>query len=367
MDLLISKLHQAALSLLSPASIFSLPQLAAAFMIAFAYLAYRQMRRRNAVRPSAILRAMMSRRVLFNRSTYADLFYYFVNTFAVGGLIGWGILSGSMISDTIVRALLANFGACAPSTAPEWALRTGITLVAFLGYELGYYVDHYLKHKIPFLWEFHKIHHSAEVLTPLTVFRVHPIDTLIFINVVAIVAGALHGIFTYVIGKNVNLYLISDTNIITVAFFFLLAHLQHSQFWIPLRGLAGRILLSPAHHQIHHSIDPAHYDRNLGSFLAIWDWMFGTLSVPEKETPRLEFGISPTGQDPHSITALLIAPLASAYDVLGLKPRSARNPAARSGTESGAGGSTYSMRRAAEAPAGGPRTQFSSPSRPSSN
>ncbi len=319
----IDKLQQAAGSLLSPASIFSLPQLAVAFAIAFAYLAYRQMRRRRDVRLSAILRAMMSRRIIFNRSTYADLFYYFVNTFAIGGLIGWGVFSGLAVSDLGVRMLRATFGVCAPSTAPEWALRTGMTLVAFLGYEFSYYVDHYLKHRIPILWEFHKIHHSAEVLTPLTVFRVHPIDSLIFVDIIAIVTGLLHGVFTYAAGKSVGIYLVDNANVISVVFFFLLAHLQHSQFWMPLTGLSGRILLSPAHHQIHHSIDPAHHDRNLGSFLAIWDWMFGTLSIPQKEPPRLRFGISQTSEDPHRITTLLIDPMVNALTALGLITRPA--------------------------------------------
>ena len=324
LKLQVDKVHQVAASLVSPASIFSLPQLTVAFMIAMAYLAHRQMRRRGRVRLSAILRAlMMSRRIVFNRSSYADLFYYFVNTFAVGGLIGWGILSGFTVSNWVVRMLDATFGVYAPSTAPECALRTGITLVAFLGYEFGYYVDHYMKHKIPVLWEFHKTHHSAEVLTPLTVFRVHPIDSLIFVDIVAISAGLLHGIFTYAAGKSVNIYFVDNANVISVVFLFLLAQLQHSQFWIPLRGLPGRILLSPAHHQIHHSIDPVHYNCNLGSFLAIWDWMFGTLTVPPKELPRLNFGVFQGTEDPHRIATLLIAPLVNALTVLKPKPRPA--------------------------------------------
>lgn len=314
----IHKLQQAGAALVSPASIFALPQLAVALAIAFAYLAYRQMRRRSTVRLPAILRAMMSRRIIFNRSTYADLFYYFINTFAIGSLIGWGIFSGLAVSELGVRMLRASFGVCAPSTAPEWALRTGMTLVTFFGYELAYYIDHYLKHKIPFLWEFHKIHHSAEVLTPLTVFRVHPIDSLIFVDIIAIITGALHGLFTYAAGKSIGIYSVGDVNIITCVFLFFLAQLQHSQFWIPLTGLPGRILLSPAHHQIHHSVDPAHHGCNLGSFLAIWDWAFGTLRIPQKEPPCLTFGIGQANADPHRISALLIDPVMNALRVLGL-------------------------------------------------
>ena len=321
----IHKLQQAGAALLSPASIFSLPQLAVAFAIAVVFLSLRQMRRRGGLRPSVIRRAMMrSRRILFTRSTFADLFYYFVNTFAIGGLIAWGIFSGSAVSDLCVRMLRASFGTCAPSAAPEWAVRLGITPVMFLGYEFAYFLDHYLKHKIPFLWEFHKTHHSAEVLTPLTVFRVHPIDSLIFVDIIAIVTGLFHGLFTYAAGRSISIYSIDDTNVITVAFLFLLAQLQHSQFWIPLRGLPGHILLSPAHHQIHHSLDPIHYNRNLGGFLAIFDWMFGTLCIPEKEPQRLTFGVSQQSEDPHRIQTLLLDPITNAFGVVGIRLKPAR-------------------------------------------
>jgi sterol desaturase/sphingolipid hydroxylase (fatty acid hydroxylase superfamily) len=312
------KLLQVATLLFSPASVFSLPELAVALLIAAAYLGWRQSRRRGAVRWRVIGRAMLSRRILFSRSTHADVFYFFVNTLVIGGLIGWALFSALAISTTTVHILRSAFGACAPSSAPDWALRVGMTLVAFIAYELAYYIDHYLMHKVPVLWELHKTHHTAEVLTPLTVFRVHPLDTLIFANITAVIVGLAHGVFTYSAGKNVGIYMIDNANIIMVAFLYSLVHLQHSQFWIPLRGAPGRILMSPAHHQIHHSVDPAHYNCNLGSCLAVWDWMFGTLSVPQREPPRLKFGVCETGDDPHRIATLVIAPIANALRVLGL-------------------------------------------------
>ncbi|HEY1736758.1 MAG TPA: sterol desaturase family protein [Methylovirgula sp.] len=324
LDFQVSKLQQAGISLVSPGSIFGLPQLACALVLGFAFLAWRQKQRRGSLRPRAILRAIFSRHILFNRSTYADLFYYGINTFAIATLIGWGLWSGANVSDFIVHKLNAIFGALAPSHAPNWILRSGLTVVAFLGYEFGYYVDHSLKHRIPFLWAFHKTHHSAEVLTPLTVFRVHPVDTLIFVDILALTIGGAHGLFTYFAGKPINLYLIDNTNVISAFFLFLLAQLQHSQFWIPLRGLPGRLLLSPAHHQIHHSIDPRHYNRNLGSFLAVFDWMFGTLTIPEKESERLTFGVVQDADDPHRIGTLLVTPLVEAAGVVQSLAKNAR-------------------------------------------
>ena len=40
------------------------------------------------------------------------------------------------------------------------------------------------------------------------------------------------------------------------------------------------MFLSPHYHQLHHSVDPNHYDRNFGQVLSIWDRLFGTLKVP---------------------------------------------------------------------------------------
>jgi sterol desaturase/sphingolipid hydroxylase (fatty acid hydroxylase superfamily) len=325
-DFEVGKMVTAGRTLISPAAIFSLPQLAVALMLAFAFLVWRQSRRRGAVRLSAVLRAMRGRRIVFHRSTGADLFYAFVNTFAIAGLIGWGMISGFTISHAVTHGLRAAFGTTAPSTAPGWLLRSGATLLLFVAYELAYYVDHWLKHRVPFLWEFHKVHHTAEVLTPLTVYRVHPVDTLIFVDIIALFTGVANGALTWAAGRSVEVFQIDGSNALTVVGLFLLAQLQHSQFWIPFTGPVGRLLLSPAHHQIHHSTDPAHYNTNLGSFLAIWDWMFGTLVIPSKDPPRLKFGVIGLAGDPHRLSGLMIDPTVAAFRVLRLKPAAASAP-----------------------------------------
>ena len=315
----LDKIRGAAATLLSPGAILSLPQLAVAFGLAFTILALRRRSRRGAVRPRALLRAIFAKKLIFNRSVGADLIYFGINTFVIVSLVGWGIFSGAEIADFVTGALTRIFGEPSRSTAPVWALRAGMTVVAFLSYEFGYYVDHWLKHRIPALWELHKTHHTAEVLNPLTVFRVHPLDTLIFVDIVAVCGGVFHSVYTYAIGQPIDTYTVAGTNALLVMFFFLVSHLQHSQFWLPLTGWAGRLVLSPAHHQLHHSADPQHFNTNFGSFIAIFDWMFGTLYVPQKESPRLKFGAAELGEDPHSITALLIDPVVKSLAALGLK------------------------------------------------
>jgi sterol desaturase/sphingolipid hydroxylase (fatty acid hydroxylase superfamily) len=82
----------------------------------------------------------------------------------------------------------------------------------------------------------------------------------------------------------------------------------------------GRLLMSPAHHQIHHSRDPAHFNKNLGSCLALWDWMFGTLYIPAAEREPLDFGVEPDREHAHTVRGELIAPFGRGMALL-LKER----------------------------------------------
>jgi sterol desaturase/sphingolipid hydroxylase (fatty acid hydroxylase superfamily) len=80
--------------------------------------------------------------------------------------------------------------------------------------------------------------------------------------------------------------------------------------WIAFTGLAGRILQSPAHHQLHHSANPIHYNRNLGFALALWDWAFGTLAVPTRARERIAFGVGAEAPPFRSALAAFVIPCA---------------------------------------------------------
>jgi sterol desaturase/sphingolipid hydroxylase (fatty acid hydroxylase superfamily) len=306
--------------LLSPGSMFSIYAVAFALAVAFAFLALRQKRRRGHVRLRAIARMVFARRVLFHRSTFADLGYFVFSVVLLGALLGWALISASAISDFVLGTLRDRLGAHAPLAAPDFALRAAMTLALFLGYEFGFFVDHNLKHRIPFLWELHKTHHSAEVLTPLTNFRVHPLDSLVLQNNLSIFIGLFAGVARYLIGKPVETFQFDATNILMVLYIYLTVQLQHSQIWIPFTGKLGCLFMSPAHHQMHHSSNPVHFNRNMGASLAIWDWLFGTLAMPQREPLKLKFGTSQTS-DPHSVTTLLVEPIGKAVAaLLGIKP-----------------------------------------------
>ena len=311
--------------LLSLGSHFSLTSLTAALFFAAVFFIWKRLKRGRRVRAHTILRALFPKRIVNSKSNQADIGYLFFNVFVFGMVFGWAVLTYQFLSNGIVSGLIAIAGPVSPSTWPDYVTRSIITVMLFLSYELGYWFNHWLSHKVPLLWEFHKVHHTAEVLTPLTNFRVHPVYTWIFANILAFSASIASGLGNYMFGDSTYQYALSDTNIILVLFIHTYVHLQHSHLWISFRGVLGRIFVSPAHHQVHHSGNPKHFNKNFGSCLALWDWMFGTLYVPEKEREKIVYGF-PDHPDAHTVKGELVNPLINAAALL--KPLwSKRTPA----------------------------------------
>jgi sterol desaturase/sphingolipid hydroxylase (fatty acid hydroxylase superfamily) len=326
---LLVPIEPAVATLLTPSSICSIYSLGFAALIAFAWLAWRRRRRKRPIVPAVLARAILSRRVLLHRSTFADLAYCVIGLATLGGIIGWAVVSTSWISDSVAALLTKRLGPAPQPQAPDFALDAARTLALFLAYDLGFFVDHTLKHRIPALWELHRAHHSAEVLTPLVNFRVHPLDSLILANNLGLFIGVIGGVAQYALGRRAVSFTLFDQNVLMLLYIYLTAQLQHSEIWIPFTGIWGRVFMSPAHHQLHHSADPAHFNCNLGASLAIWDWLAGSLRMPSIEPPRLSFGVSGHTHDPHGVMGLVVDPAVNALKALiraGASKRTAAAP-----------------------------------------
>jgi sterol desaturase/sphingolipid hydroxylase (fatty acid hydroxylase superfamily) len=302
---------QASKLVLSLGSHFSATSLFAALAIAALFFAWQRVKRGRRLRWRVIARALFPKRIVRHKSNRADIGYLLFNVFLSGIVFGWAVLTYQAITNTIITGLVAVFGPVAPSTLPIIVSRGGVTILLFLGYELGYWFNHWVSHKVPFLWEFHKVHHTAEVLTPITNFRVHPVYSWIFANILAFSAAVAGGLGNYLFGNTSYQYAINDTNMILVIFIHTYVHLQHSHMWIAFTGALGRVFVSPAHHQVHHSGNPKHFNKNFGSCLALWDWMFGTLYVPQKGREPLSFGF-PDRADAHTFKGEVIDPVINA-------------------------------------------------------
>jgi len=292
---------------------FSALSLAAAFVVAASTIALRRRARGRPTSFKLLRRAIFPRWLILSASTRADLGFCLLNTMTTGIIIGWALLSFRTVANWTGAALVACLG---PQPAPYLAPLPAVaiqTFAMFLAYELAYWLDHYLSHEIPFLWEFHRVHHTAETLSPFTVFRVHQVDTLVFYNITVLIMAPASAFADFLLGTAGHDLKLAGTNVIVLAYMYCTYHLQHSHIWIAFTGPLGRIFASPAHHQIHHSSDPDHFGRNLGAGLAVFDWLFGTLRIPRAQPERLTFGVEASQHAPHTITGSLITPFARAF------------------------------------------------------
>lgn len=294
-----------------PTANYSLHSLASAFMIAAVFLWFRRGWTRP-VRGRALLRALLPKRWLRSPSVRADVGLLFFNNLVAAVLIGWAFVSAGFFHGAVDRLLDPLLGDKALVTVSRPALAAIMTVAVYFTYELAYFVDHYLKHNVPLLWHFHRVHHSAETLTPLTNARMHPVDAVIFANITALALGTAGSVVDHVFAAPGDAALLWNANIVLLAALFLILHLQHSEVWIPFTGTLGKLLLSPAHHQLHHSTNPAHFNRNLGATCALFDYLAGTLLVPTRDRERLRFGAGPYDYDPHSVTGTLVRPFVDA-------------------------------------------------------
>lgn len=295
----------------SPTSNFSAISLLSAFVVAATFLLVKRGRARP-VRVAAIVRALLPKRWLRSDSVRADVGLLLFNTFVAGALFGWTLVSASLVQATLARALDPAFGSAAWFVVSPVVHTAILSVTIYLAYEFGYYVDHYLKHRVPVLWHFHRVHHSATDLNPLTNARIHPVDGAIFANITALCTGTMGALVEHVFAAPNGSIPLWNVNAIMFVALFLLLHLQHSHVWIPFTGRLGKLILSPAHHQLHHSDNPKHFNRNLGATLAIFDRIGGTLLVPTKQREHLTYGAGSFDYDPHSATGTLLMPFVDA-------------------------------------------------------
>jgi sterol desaturase/sphingolipid hydroxylase (fatty acid hydroxylase superfamily) len=121
---------------------------------------------------------------------------------------------------------------------------------------------------VPWLWEFHKVHHSVEEMGFAAHLRFHWMETIVYKTIQYIPLA--------MIGFGLTDFFI--IHIIAVA----IGHLNHSNLhitWGPLKF----VLNSPAMHIWHHAkeLPSGKYGVNYGLSLSLWDYLFGTAWIPK--------------------------------------------------------------------------------------
>jgi sterol desaturase/sphingolipid hydroxylase (fatty acid hydroxylase superfamily) len=264
------------------------------------------------LKQEGLLRYLFPKHLYTHRSAVADYWFFVVNKLLFPLAFGALVAVSSWSVDTISAVLRAA------ATSPELPVPSSLailitTVAAILAADFGLWFAHFLCHKVPVLWEFHKVHHSAEVLTPLTAGRVHPLDDAFNILVSAICGGAALAFCRFLFGEHARIFGVMQLNVVATVFFVFGFHLRHSHIWLPYRGIWGKLFVSPAHHQLHHSVAERHWDKNMGFVFAIWDWMFGTLYAVDK---REEVRVGMNGHEEpeyHSVRAMYLLPFVKAW------------------------------------------------------
>jgi sterol desaturase/sphingolipid hydroxylase (fatty acid hydroxylase superfamily) len=270
-----------------------LPSMITSYIIAAGFCFYQY--KKHGQHKDGVFRALFPRDVWFHRSTVHDFIITIITFVLMSHVLHFIVLDPNGPLDLIYGILQRIAPVEGNDAVPPWPAVALYVVLALTVSDFFYYVSHRLTHEIPVLWEFHKVHHSAEVLTPLTVYRLHPLDSWFNQCFRNFGVGLVSGFFYYFYPSNFSILAITSTVVGIYLFHLAMANLRHSHIWISFGPVIERFIISPAQHQIHHSTNPKHFDKNYGSTLALWDWMFGSIYIP-KGKEEIRFGL---GDDPH--------------------------------------------------------------------
>lgn len=238
---------------------------------------------------------ILDRKVFFSNSAIADY-----KIFVINQLFSWVISPLLLAQITIATGIY--FALHSQDLIPsgyfsgvsKTTLAAMFTVTLFVIDDFTKYVVHRWMHRFPVLWAIHKVHHSAMTLTPVTVYRVHPLEGVLYASRGTLSQGAAISVFVFLFGGAVDLYTVLGANVLVFVFHVTGSNLRHSHINISYWPWLERILISPAQHQLHHSIAEEHFDKNFGAALAIWDWLFGSLHISSaNQDQELVFGLGP--------------------------------------------------------------------------
>lgn len=275
-----------------------------AYLLSAIVMGFYVYKKRN--KNSGFFRFMFPKQNYISKSAITDYLFIFFNAFVkvavLFGLIYWGKSIHLQVDDW----LLENFGLPERNISIT-KLAIAYTIVFLLINDFTYYLFHWLFHKIPLLWEFHKVHHSATVLNPITQYRIHPVELIVNNSRLILLLSVMNGVFDYLSESNYGPVTYLGVNITVLLFNFWGANLRHSHVKLTYFDWLEKYLISPFQHQIHHSNNPKLFNKNMGSKLAIWDRLFGTL-VTSEEVEELAVGLGKEDEEYDSFFKNLLLP-----------------------------------------------------------
>jgi sterol desaturase/sphingolipid hydroxylase (fatty acid hydroxylase superfamily) len=268
------------------------------------------------------MRYLWPRDILTHPSAKADFLFWLSRRLFIPFLV-IPLTFSTIFSGHIAYKLLTYvFGVPAHPPGPA----SPLTLVLFtasmiLVYDFSYYCYHAAQHRIPILWELHKVHHSAEVMVGVTKDRIHPIDEIMNRWWDGALSGLAYGAWLFFAIDPVELTIFGISAYVIRQTIIMMDFVRHTHMKVSYGKWLNQVFICPHYHQLHHSVDPRHYDRNFGLAFAIWDRLFGTLMVP-KPNEDFEFGlVNREAEDYRSFAKLHVVPLIKIYHIVNGKLR----------------------------------------------
>ncbi|MEO6609159.1 MAG: sterol desaturase family protein [Aestuariivirga sp.] len=218
---------------------------------------------------------------MWNQKTlWLDAKLYAVNMIVLTALAVLFGISGDWLRHELYAGMSSIFGHANGFQIGVWPFRIVVTVGSFVAFEFGFWLSHYLLHRVGFFWRAHELHHSATAMTPLTGSRQHPIEVILITVCLAVSAAFTQAVLERFFGQGNLEYQFLGTNIVLFIYVQTIDNLRHSHLWFPFKGPISVMLLSPAHHQMHHSTDISHQQHNFGLATTLFDRLFGTLEMP---------------------------------------------------------------------------------------
>ena len=186
-----------------------------------------------------------------------------------------------------------QFGLLHLVVLPSWARLLGamVLLDAWL------YWWHRFNHRVPFLWRFHRVHHSDARMDVTTASRFH-LGEVIFSYTLRVPVILLLGVRAWEI-------------VLYETLLFAVVQFHHANIGLPewLDRLLRCLIVTPAIHKVHHSRRPPETDSNYSSLCSVWDRLFGSLRL-RANPHEIQFGLDDFDQpEQQTLPGLLKTPL----------------------------------------------------------
>lgn len=183
-------------------------------------------------------------------------------------------------------------------------------LLVFLLSDLARYALHRAHHQVPWLWQFHRVHHSSVQLNATSGLRMHGVD---FVQL-SLLPALLFGLLLDTRGFSPGVWVALGA-VVAVMDGFSHANLRYERAH-PLARVWSLLFNDPVFHAWHHTADESRYHCNYGQALTVWDRLFGTAVLDD--LPPETMGLPPHEQLQEDVLGLqLLRPATSSPPAAG--------------------------------------------------